>query len=65
MYTALYIHGLAVFLLTRNWLLGGLYLISLTIIAITRLKSEEATMIEKFGDQYRAYMGRTGRFFLV
>jgi protein-S-isoprenylcysteine O-methyltransferase Ste14 len=63
MYTALYFHGLSTLLLTRNWLIGGMYLLALTLIVVFRLKNEEATMTEKFGDRYRAYMQRTGRFF--
>jgi protein-S-isoprenylcysteine O-methyltransferase Ste14 len=63
MYTILYMHLVAVFLLTRNWLIGVVSLIALTTIIIARLKKEEETMIEKFGDQYREYMRRTGRFF--
>jgi protein-S-isoprenylcysteine O-methyltransferase Ste14 len=62
MYTVLYIHFLAVLLLTRNWLVGGVFLLAMTLIIAQRLKHEEATMIEKFGDAYRDYMRRTGRF---
>jgi len=63
MYTTLYLHGLSTLLLTRNWLVGGLYLLALTGIVVVRLKNEEAAMIEKFGDEYRTYMRQTGRFF--
>ncbi len=63
MYTALFLHGLSTLLLTRNGLIGGMYLLALTWIVIVRLKNEEATMIEKFGDTYRTYMQQTGRFF--
>jgi protein-S-isoprenylcysteine O-methyltransferase Ste14 len=62
MYTVLYIHFLAVFLLTSNWLIGGGFLGALTLIVATRTRREEATMIEKFGQAYRDYMSRTGRF---
>jgi protein-S-isoprenylcysteine O-methyltransferase Ste14 len=63
MYTTLYVHALSCFFLTTNWLVGGFYLAALTWIVIVRLKNEETTMIEKFGDEYREYMSRTGRFF--
>lgn len=63
MYTALYLHGLSTLLLTRNWLIGGMYLLALTWIVVVRLKNEETTMLDKFGNQYQAYMRRTGRFF--
>ncbi len=62
MYTTLYLNGLAILLLTGNLLLGGFYLGALTVIVIVRLANEERTMLEKFGDQYRTYMQRTGRF---
>lgn len=62
MYTALYLHGLFTLLLTRNWLIGGAYLLSLTAIVLLRLKNEEALMLETFGEEYRVYMGSTGRF---
>jgi protein-S-isoprenylcysteine O-methyltransferase Ste14 len=62
MYTVLYIHLTGIFLLTGNWFLGGVYFLALSLIILFRLDREEATMIEKFGDQYRQYMLQTGRF---
>lgn len=62
MYAVLYMYLTAVFLLTRNWLVGVVSLAALTAIIFRRLKQEEETMIEKFGDEYREYMRRTGRF---
>jgi protein-S-isoprenylcysteine O-methyltransferase Ste14 len=62
MYTVLYLHLTALLLLTSNWLIGGVALLSLTIIVVTRLHNEEATMLQRFGDQYRHYMTQTGRF---
>ena len=50
------------FLLTGNWFIGGFFLGALTLIVATRLKREEQAMLDKFGDQYRAYMQQTGRF---
>ena len=55
MYTVLYMHLFAVLLLTRNWLIGGVFLLAMTLIIAQRLKREEATMIETFGDTYRAH----------
>jgi len=63
MYAVLYVHFIAVLLLTSNWFIGGFFLVALTLVVVTRLKNEEATMIEKFGEDYRVYMRRTGRFF--
>lgn len=62
MYTTLYIYLIGVLLMTSNWLIGGLQLIALSLIVVTRIRNEEATMIEKFGDRYRDYIRQTGRF---
>jgi protein-S-isoprenylcysteine O-methyltransferase Ste14 len=62
MYTVLYLHFISIFLLTQNWFIGGVFLVALTLIVGLRLKNEEATMVDKFGEAYRSYMLRTGRF---
>lgn len=51
-----------ILLLTRNWLVGGVPLVGLCVIVLLRVQCEERMMIEKFGDAYREYMKRTGRF---
>ncbi len=43
-----------------QWL--GLALAALSLIVVARLRREEQTMLDRFGDLYRAYMARTGRF---
>lgn len=62
MYTVLYVWAVSLFLLSQNWFIGADFLVPLTLIVVTRLKHEEAAMVEKFGDDYRHYMRRTGRF---
>jgi protein-S-isoprenylcysteine O-methyltransferase Ste14 len=62
MYTAMYLATAAFFLLSGVWLIGLLYWGSLTIVVVARVGREEGLMIEKFGDEYRAYMRRTGQF---
>ena len=62
MYTVLYIHLAAIMLLTRNWFVGGISLLALTVIIVARLRHEEAVMAEKFGPEYDGYIRRTGRF---
>lgn len=62
MYTVFYIYFTGVLLLTGNWFIGGVPLLAVTLIVATRLKKEEAAMLEKFGEQYREYMMRSGRF---
>ncbi|NOH10633.1 MAG: isoprenylcysteine carboxylmethyltransferase family protein [Chloroflexi bacterium] len=62
MYTVLLIHELAILLLTRNLIIGGLLLGMQLLVVALRLRHEEALMVETFGDEYRQYMQRTGRF---
>jgi protein-S-isoprenylcysteine O-methyltransferase Ste14 len=48
-------------MMADNWfimLLGGLTFIIMAI----RTPKEEANLIQKFGDEYKDYMARTGRF---
>ena len=57
---ALLVIGLS--LITANWFLmlsGGIVLVLLVI----RTRTEEANLVARFGDDYRRYMKRTGRFF--
>lgn len=51
----------SVTMLTANWLIGVTSLIVLGLLAV-RTPKEEAMLIERFGDQYRDYMTKTGRF---
>lgn len=62
MYTALFLSLSAILLLTRNWLVGGIPLVGLCVILLKRLPREERAMVEKFGEAYREYMKRSGRF---
>ena len=61
MYTTFFVQGLASLLVSANWVIGGSWL-GQGIVAASRAGDEEALMIEEFGDRYRAYMQRTGRF---
>lgn len=62
MYTVLFMHFLAILLLTKNLLMGGVPLLILVLVVAGRLKNEEKLMLETFGDEYRQYMSRTWRF---
>jgi protein-S-isoprenylcysteine O-methyltransferase Ste14 len=44
-----------------NWFIAGLGVLTFILMAV-RTPKEEANLIEKFGDEYREYMKRTGRF---
>jgi protein-S-isoprenylcysteine O-methyltransferase Ste14 len=52
-----FIFLLSLVLLTGNWFIGGVPLLALTLVVVWRLGREEAAMIEKFGDDYRATCG--------
>ena len=56
---ALVIAALA--LMTANWFLLGAGVAVLCLIVI-RTRREEANLIARFGESYRTYMDRTGRF---
>lgn len=62
MYTAHMLLVTALLLAPANYLIGLPGMIGLIVILINRIKREEQTMIELFGEQYLAYMDRTGRF---
>jgi len=47
--------------LAANWCIGGASLVALLLLR-RRVPNEEAKLIEQFGDEYRTYMQRTGRF---
>jgi protein-S-isoprenylcysteine O-methyltransferase Ste14 len=54
--------GAALSLLTANWIFVAVSVLAI-IGLIVRIPKEEQMMIEAFGDAYKAYMRRTGRFF--
>ena len=62
----LYTIGLSMFvsfgMMADNWFTAALGILAFIAMAI-RTPKEEANLIEKFGDEYREYMKRTGRFF--
>jgi protein-S-isoprenylcysteine O-methyltransferase Ste14 len=52
---------LALSLVAANWFLlltGGV----VVLLLVVRTRTEEAKLLARFGDTYRAYMGQTGRF---
>lgn len=61
LYTTVGLLTVAIFLITANWFLlaTGVAVFSLLVI---RTRTEEANLVARFGDRYRAYMKRTGRF---
>ena len=61
----LYTFGSSMFIafgmMADNWFIALLGVLAFIAMAI-RTPKEEANLVEKFGDEYRAYMKRTGRF---
>ena len=53
---------LAFALLTSSWLIAVSGIVAFFMIAL-RTRLEEQRLIDKFGDRYRNYMRRTGRYF--
>jgi protein-S-isoprenylcysteine O-methyltransferase Ste14 len=62
MYTGTLVLGVSLGIALGTWLLPLLAVVIFTLFA-TRTRTEEHYLIEKFGDQYRNYMTRVGRFF--
>lgn len=62
MYTAFFTLFIGYLLLTRNVVIAGMGLLTLTIVMIVRTPKEEQMLLERFGEEYRAYMARTGRY---
>jgi len=61
MYSAFWLWALAQALLLPNWVGGLSGIVGFGILFFGRVSREERIMLDMFGDQYRAYMARTGR----
>jgi len=61
LYTGMIGWAVGVALVTANWVFVVFSALSLVGLAV-RVPREEQMMLDEFGDEYRAYMGRTGRF---
>ena len=60
-YTAFILILGSMLFITSNWLIGLCWAGMTILEASSRIKFEEALMLEYFGDEYRQYMKRTGR----
>jgi protein-S-isoprenylcysteine O-methyltransferase Ste14 len=60
-YDVVFLWGLSLSLLTANWLIALLPFSAFRMMVV-RTRIEEKKLIERFGDEYRSYMVRTGRF---
>lgn len=63
MYLAHWLWALAQALLLQNWIAGLSMLVAFWPLYSYRVLREEYMMCDRFGDEYRDYMGRTGRIF--
>jgi protein-S-isoprenylcysteine O-methyltransferase Ste14 len=61
MYLCFFIHAASLWILTANHLIGAAAIMSFAVIYSFRVSTEEQMMLDRFGDEYRAYMKRTGR----
>ena len=62
LYTAMFGYGASLALVTANWVFVVLAVVVITGL-FARVPREEQMMIKEFGEEYKAYMKRTGRFF--
>lgn len=63
MYASVYLIYVGFLILTANWLVGALLLAPFTLLYVSRVRSEEQMMLEKFGEKYQEYMKKSGRLF--
>jgi protein-S-isoprenylcysteine O-methyltransferase Ste14 len=61
MYAAFWLWAVAQALLLPNWVAGFAGIVGFGTLFFGRVGYEERMMLDKFGDEYRAYMGRTKR----
>ena len=63
MYAAHWLWAVAQAMLLQNWIAGLSMLVAHWPLYSSRVTQEEYMMCDRFGDEYRDYMGRTGRIF--
>ncbi|MCL4301410.1 MAG: isoprenylcysteine carboxylmethyltransferase family protein [Anaerolineae bacterium] len=62
MYTAFVLLWVGYFLISTNWFIGLTGILGFVWAIVVRTPKEEQMMIERFGDEYIAYMKRTGPY---
>lgn len=60
-YAAMWLWGAAQALLLNNWIAGLATLVLFGLVYVVRVPREEQMMLDHFGEEYRAYLQRTGR----
>jgi protein-S-isoprenylcysteine O-methyltransferase Ste14 len=61
MYVAIWVWATSLGIVIANWI-PIIYTALAMVIFVARVPHEEQMMLEKFGDEYRNYMKRSGRF---
>jgi protein-S-isoprenylcysteine O-methyltransferase Ste14 len=61
MYASEWLWGIAQALLLQNWVAGWASLALFTPLYGWRMPREERMMLDRFGEEYRAYINRTSR----
>lgn len=61
MYSSIWLFALAQPMLVQNWVAGVLAVPGFALLYFLRVNQEERLLLDAFGDDYRAYMMRTGR----
>lgn len=61
MYSSLLLYALGQALVVPNWVAGPSYGVAMALLFAFRLGPEERMMLDEFGKDYEAYMGRTKR----
>ena len=61
MYAACFLWAIAQLLLLHNWIAGPAFLAPFALLYLRRVPHEEQMLLDHFGEEYRAYAGRTGR----
>ena len=62
LYTVGTLNFIALALMADSWFIDVMAVIAFILLTL-RTPNEEAHLIERFGDEYRAYMKHTGAFF--
>jgi protein-S-isoprenylcysteine O-methyltransferase Ste14 len=60
MYASFFLFAVSQGLLLHNWFAGWAAMVSVSLLCVIRIPHEEQMMLEFFGEEYRAYMQRTG-----
>lgn len=63
MYSGIFLTGIGMAVLSANSIVAVWFLGTVTVMYVVRVASEEEMLLEYFGEEYRAYMRRTGRLF--